>query len=186
MKTIKQIASEIGVSKQAIFYRIKRPPLSNTLKTLISNTNGVLMVSLDGECLIKQAFSNEITKDYIKESAKKPSNASGSLSSYLDDESLEKQPPHKVTVKDASKANENFDGDVMRLLQDNIKVLQSQLEIKDRQIEELTTTVRVQAESINADRKNELAETLIDGQERLIDKNMSKTRKKWQFWKKRD
>jgi len=49
MKTIKQIANEVGVSKQAIFYRIRKEPLSNKLDGLISKENGVLMISLDGE-----------------------------------------------------------------------------------------------------------------------------------------
>ena len=48
MKTIKQLADEIGVSKQAIFYRIKKPPLSNDLAPFISNADGSLLVSIEG------------------------------------------------------------------------------------------------------------------------------------------
>ena len=58
MKTIRQIAEEIGVTKQAVFYRIKKPPLSNALQPFTSKLDGVLMVSLDGENLIKQAFTH--------------------------------------------------------------------------------------------------------------------------------
>lgn len=56
MKTIQEIAEEIGVTRQAVYYRIKRPPLSNALKSLVSKENGILTVSFDGENLIKQAF----------------------------------------------------------------------------------------------------------------------------------
>lgn len=56
-KTIKEIADEIGVSKQAIFKRIKREPLSTSLQGLMVTVDGRLMVSVDGEKLIKQAFS---------------------------------------------------------------------------------------------------------------------------------
>jgi len=136
MKTIKQIADEIGVTKQAIFYRIKRPPLSNTLQSFISNFDGVLMVDFDGETLIKQAFSISTVK-------------------VFDD----KEPSNKTL---------SFDGEIIKFLQENINVLQNQLEVKDKQIEELTATIKTQADSINADRKNELAETLIDGQKMFI------------------
>ena len=57
MKTIREIADEIGVSKQAVFKKIKREPLSTSLRGLTSTVDGRLTVSVDGEKLIKQAFS---------------------------------------------------------------------------------------------------------------------------------
>jgi len=155
MKTIKQIADEIGVSKQAVFYRIKKPPLSNSLTPLTSKENGVLMVSFDGEKLIKQAFNVDADKETVKQ------------------------------------FDGSFDGSLTVLLQETISVLESQLAAKDeqlaakdRQIEELTATIRIQAESIQADRKNELAGTLIDGQRMLGTASVKKRR--WQFWKNND
>lgn len=59
MKTIKQIADEIGVSKQAVFKKIKKDPLSTGLLGLISVIDGKFMVSDDGETLIKKAFSQK-------------------------------------------------------------------------------------------------------------------------------
>ena len=108
MKTIKQIANELGVSKQAIFYRIKRPPLSNALQSFTTKTDGVLMVDFDGETLIKQAFNKNAVKD---------------IGDFGD-----KEPP---------KENTSFDGEIIKLLQDNIIVLQKQLDTKDEQIREL-------------------------------------------------
>lgn len=55
-KTIKEIAEEIGVSKQAIFKKMKREPLSTGLRGLTTTVDGRLTVSVDGEKLIKQAF----------------------------------------------------------------------------------------------------------------------------------
>jgi len=143
MKTIKQIADEIGVTKQAVFYRIKRPPLSNALQSLTEKLDGVLMVSFDGETLIKQAFSADTVKSFGD--------------------------------KEPSKENTSFDGNMLLLLRENIVVLQEQLAVKDRQIQEkdkqldeLTTIIREQAESINADRKNELAGTLIEGHQKIL------------------
>lgn len=57
MKTIRQIADEIGVSKQAVFKKIKREPLSTSLQGFTATVDGRLMVEADGEKLIKQAFS---------------------------------------------------------------------------------------------------------------------------------
>ena len=59
MKTIREIADEIGVSKQAVFKKIKREPLSTSLRGLTLTVDGRLMVSVDGEKLIKQAFSQD-------------------------------------------------------------------------------------------------------------------------------
>jgi predicted transcriptional regulator len=145
-KTIRQIADEIGVTKQAIFYRIKKPPLSNALQSLTTKLDGVLMVSFDGEMLIKREFSDNDRQTF-------------------DDK---KQP---FDDKEPSKENTSFDGEIIKILQENISVLHKQLdvkdkqlEVKDKQIEELTATIRIQAESINAAHHNELAETIIDSQ----------------------
>ena len=56
-KTTKEIAEEIGVSKQAVFKKMKREPLSTGLQGLTTTVDGRLIVSVDGEKLIKQAFS---------------------------------------------------------------------------------------------------------------------------------
>ena len=128
MKTIKQIADEIGVTKQAVFYHIKKPPLSNVLQSLMSKEDGVLMVSLDGETLIKQAFQADTVKPF-------------------DD-------------KEPSKENTCFDSEMIKLFQNTIAMLREELEVKNEQIKDLTNTVKIQAQSINADRHNELADTL--------------------------
>ncbi|WP_312353985.1 hypothetical protein [Aminipila sp.] len=59
------------------------------------------------------------------------------------------------------------------VLKATIETLQTQLLVKDKQLEELTATVKAQAQSINADRHSELAEKLqghnfiTDGAERI-------------------
>lgn len=57
MKTIAQIAAEIGVSKQAVHKKMKQEPLSTSLRRLTSTIGNAVVVSVDGEKLIKQAFS---------------------------------------------------------------------------------------------------------------------------------
>lgn len=119
MKTIRQIADEIGVSKQAVFKKIKREPLSTSLQGLTATVDGRLMVEVDGEKLIKQAFS-EIA----------PSTTDNQLTGTVD--GLVDAP----STKNAEKTAE-VDG-VISVLQATIDTLQGQLEVKDRQIEKLT------------------------------------------------
>ncbi len=58
-KTIKEIAEELGVSKQAVFKKIKQVPLSTEIEKFISTVDGKKLVSVDGENLIKQAFQRK-------------------------------------------------------------------------------------------------------------------------------
>jgi predicted transcriptional regulator len=59
MKTIRQIADELGVTKQAVFKRIKTPPLSTDLEPFISKVDGAVVASEKGEKLILQAFADK-------------------------------------------------------------------------------------------------------------------------------
>ena len=118
MKTIRQIADEIGVSKQAVFKKIKREPLSTSLQGLTATVDGRLMVEVDGEKLIKQAFS-EIA----------PSTTDNQLTGAVDG----------ASTKNAEKTA-GVDG-VISVLQATIDTLQGQLEVKDRQIEQQAQTI---------------------------------------------
>ena len=160
-KTIKQIADEIGVSKQAISYRLKQLEKENdrqkNRQILAVKENGVLVVSLVGETLIKSAFSEN---DRQKENDDLPPN------------------------------NRQKDEDILAVLKATIDTLQKQLEIKDqqlqikdKQIDELIATNKAQAQSINADRHLELAEKIEETQEpKLLEEQKPKKRGLF-FWK---
>jgi hypothetical protein len=157
MKTIKQIADEIGVSKQSIQKRISREPLYTNIQPYISTKQRTKYIEDIGENIIKSAFN--------------------------------KIEPITMYIDDADNHKPNLDigvhSEIIGLLQENITLLQKQLEAKDKQIDELAFTVRIQAESINADRKNELAGTIIDSQ-KVLAKDIIQKKRKWQFWKKSD
>jgi len=112
MKTIREIADEIGVSKQAVFKKIKREPLSTSLQGLTSTVDGRLTVSVDGEKLIKQAFSQDVP-------------------------STNHQPVDGVVD---GQVDGPVDG-MIAVLQATIDTLQGQLEVKDRQIEQQAQTI---------------------------------------------
>ena len=69
MKTIRQIAGEIGVSKQAIQKRIAREPLYTRIYPYLYTTKGTKYIDETGEDIIKSAFNkNESTTPSIDKS----------------------------------------------------------------------------------------------------------------------
>ena len=141
MKTIAQIAQELGVTKPAV----RRYLSENVRKEFSETISGVIYISSQGEELIKSKFLKNRQKS-------DQTNIFGNISEN-----------ESERVSDVSVL---------------VSILQKELEIKNKQIEELTATIRIQAESINADRKNELAETIIDGG-KLLEESKPK---KGGFW----
>ena len=121
MKTIRQIADELGVSKQAVFKKIKNEPLSTSLQGLMGMVDGRLTVSVDGEKLIKQAFSKGWKQCAVDGASTNPSLNPSLIS----------------------------DG-VVSVLQTTIDTLQEQLAVKDRQIEQQAQTITQLTEALSA------------------------------------
>ncbi len=122
MKTVRQIADEIGVSKQAVFKKIKREPLSTSLRGLTSTVDGRLMVSVDGENLIKSAFLHNTATVVVNQNRQ----------------------PVDGLVDAPSTA---VDG-IILVLQATIDTLQGQLDVKDRQLEVKDQQIEQQAQTI--------------------------------------
>jgi len=133
-KTIKQIADELGVTKQAVSYRLKQLEATKENGVLAVKENGVLVVSLVGETLIKSAFLENNHQSF-------------------DD----KQPP-----KDHQREQDILA--VLQLtittLQNQLEAKDKQIAEKDTQIANLTEALKTQAQSINADRHADLADKL--------------------------
>ena len=85
MKTISQIAKEIGVSKQAVYDKIKKEPLLSSLKNLTLKLDGTLHYDIDGERLIKSAFNRNIQSSISSETSKDVDNNSQNLIDSLKD-----------------------------------------------------------------------------------------------------
>lgn len=107
MKTIRQIADEIGVSKQAVYKRYKGK-LHTVCAPYAHTEQGVLYLSEQAETLIKQDFLN-------------------------DDHSNEAHTERSIGVVQ----EQSQEAGVVAVLQATIDTLQGQLAVKDRQIEEL-------------------------------------------------
>ena len=136
-KTIKQIADELGVSKQAIQKRLSREPLLSSVAPYISTIGGTKYIAVDGENLIKSAFGkNGMDSTSIDMSI---DNSDTSIDKSIDKkttsipESIDKNEssiPESIDKSDLSIA-------VIETFNNAISALQKQLEIKDSQIENL-------------------------------------------------
>ena len=134
-KTIKQIADELGVSKQAVEKRISREPLYTSIQPFVYRQNGIKYIEVGGENLVKSAFT--------KLSVDKPENLS-----------IDKNDTLSIPVYTP----------MIEVLQSTIDTLQVQLDTKDKQlvakdellrgqqaqIEQLTTALQQQTSALES------------------------------------
>ena len=107
MKTIRQIADKIGVSKQAVYKRYKGK-LHTVCAPYAHTEQGVLYLSEQAETLIKQ--------DFLKDDRSNGAHTERSIGAVPE---------------------QSQEAGVVAVLQATIDMLQGQLAVKDRQIEEL-------------------------------------------------
>lgn len=155
MKTIKEIADELNITKAGL-----RKYLTDDIRKQYAETiNGVIYITETGENLIKSNFNNK--KPQTKQETDS-GNESETVSGISDSVSM-----------------------LVTALQKQLEVKDKQLEAKDSQIEKLTTIIENLAQSINAAQHNALAETIIDTQSIAAppDEQEGKKRGFWRFWK---
>jgi len=133
MKTIKQVADELGTSKTAIRRRLT----DDFKKKHTEIINGVIFIKPEGEKMIVETVPER----------------SGTVERC-------------VPVRSGTPLQEVTAGIAAAVMQGEIDALKKIIDLMevqkakdDRLIEELSATVREQAESLNADRRNELAGT---------------------------
>ena len=194
IKTIREIADEIGVSKQAVFKKINRQPLSTELIGLTATVDGRLMVSVDGERLIKQAFCAE-NADFDRQPSTKTVNHQPSTINQVDGKSddLEVENEKEENQKNGSEVAQSEDSGVkaeVAFLRRQIEQMNDQLLRRDTMIESLSMELEKEREhnrekdrqlldtlaklaetqaalaaGQNAEKQKALAETLIEGQQ---------------------
>ena len=147
MKTIRQIANEIGVSKQAIFKKMKCEPLSTSLQGLTTTVDGKLMVSVDGEKLIKQAFfKDEPSTNHQPVDGGWRQPVDGRLTVSVDGE----DPGEEAFLESACQKEDAF----LAVLESTIDALKNQLATKDKQIENMQKQVDRLYEELAEERKH--------------------------------
>ena len=111
MKTIRQIADEIGVSKQAVYKRYKGK-LHTVCAPYAHTVQGVLYLSEQAETLIKQ--------DFLQNDCSNGAHTERSIGAVPE---------------------QSQEAGMVAVLQATIDTLQGQLEVKDRQIEQQAQTI---------------------------------------------
>ena len=119
MKTIRQIADEIGVSKQAVYKRYKGK-LHTVCAPYAHTVQGVLYLSEQAETLIKQ--------DFLQNDCSNGAHTERSIGAV---------PERSI----GAVPEQSQDAGVVAVLQATIDTLQGQLEVKDRQIEQQAQTI---------------------------------------------
>lgn len=131
MKTIRQIADEIGVSKQTVYKRFKGK-LHTVCAPYAHTINGVLYVEEKGEKLIKQ--------DFLEDGSSKLEQLE--RSNLVHTEHLERS--------NGAVPEQGHQADLMAVLQATIDTLQGQLEVKDKQLEQQAQTITQLTEALIA------------------------------------
>ena len=158
-KTVKQIADELGVSKQAVHQKRKSKELSTALQPFTSTVDGVVYISVDGENLIKQAF---LKNDRKQVDDKLSSTVDGSFTPSF-------TPPE--------------DSEVV-FLRGQVEKLQAELEKerehnreKDKQLLETLNKLAESQAALSAgqaaDKQKALAEKIIEGNKQLSDEDLA-------------
>lgn len=124
MKTVKQIADELGVSKQAVQKRIAREPLYTRLSPHIFYVDRTKYIDENGVNIIKSAYEAGYTKREQSDSSTDVAN-------------------NRYTKKN------NF-SDLMSILQAQLEAKDRQLDAKDKQIGELTAALQQTTASLQA------------------------------------
>lgn len=119
-KTIKQLAEELGVSKQAIQKRLTREPLRSSVAPYISTVGGTKYIEVVGENLIKSAFQ-------------RASLGTASIDAGIDETAA--STPSSIPVSTPLSIGEKGEfASIIAVLQDTINTLQKQMDTKDEQI----------------------------------------------------
>ena len=129
-KTIKQLADELGVSKQAVQKRISREPLCTSIQLYIYTKGGTKYIDEQGENMIKSAFAKQGIDKCTYDTS-------------IDNDNL--YTPMIEVLKDA-----------INTLQQQLIAKDEQLSAKDEQIKELTAALTAAQALHAADKQQQL------------------------------
>ena len=200
LKTIKELADELGVSKQAIQYHIK----SLTNKNRQTNDKGVTVLSAIEQEFIRGKVDKQTNKNKTNESTKKrqtDKQKEPNINQYLlnEIEEVKKNRDKQLAVKDeqikslveAQKQTQNLLDQQQRLaLQDKKLLEEYKSEINDLKALKMSTqeTEFKHLDNQYKDEVNALKEKLENLQEQIKDQKrieeQEKPRKWWGLWRK--
>lgn len=136
-KTIKQVAAELNVSKQAVWQRVKRSEeLSAMLNDHTENVNGTIYVDADLEQRIKDMYPERSVPDFVDETGVNEGETVDETSVNADETYINTR---QVVDETGGTVDVNT---LIATLQNTVDTLQQQLTVKDKQIDELTVMLK--------------------------------------------
>ena len=181
-KTLKEIADEIGVSKQAVYKRFKGK-LSTVCAPYAYTEYGVVYLDEQGESIIKRDFEKtngahtecsigavgKLEENTAKsEKSTEKNSQTGEMESAYTEQS---NGAHTERIRSDPYAREQSEA-IIKVLQATIDTLQGQLDIKDRQIERQATTIENLSASLAAAQAlhaGTIQQQLAEGDEQIYD-----------------
>jgi len=174
IKTVKQLADEFNVSKQAIRKRLTVEFREKYVETVTSNGVQTLTISKEGYILLKEHFIGSNNTSNLKETV-------ASNTDYQDS-GIMKLLEHQLSIKDMQL--ESKDVQISQL--QNLLDQQQQLALQDKkllteyknEIEELKSLEIPKRDLNDSSFSNQLSEENI-----ILETDSVETKKWWQFWK---
>lgn len=133
-KTFKELADELGVSKQAVYKRYKGP-LYTEVHPYVETIDGIVYINSIGQSIIKAAF--------MKKSTKKDSDTDTHTSNHLHEKM------YTDAYTDTPKENSHSD-EIYSVLVNQLKVKDQQIERQQEEIKSLIMALEKTAESLQA------------------------------------
>ena len=139
-KTIKQVADELGVSKQAVWQRVKRTKyLADMLADHSRTVNGRIYIDEALEQHIKMLYSSI----RVDETSVNKRHDVYETSARVDETSVNKgHDVYETSARVDETSVNTADGKLLDTLQQTVSMLQQQLLAKDKQIDELTAMLK--------------------------------------------
>ena len=143
-KTIKQVADELGVSKQAVWQRVKRTKeLADMLAEHSRTVNGRVYIDEDLEQRIKTLYSSI----RVDETSVNKGRDVDETTARVCETSVNKDRDVDETAPAVDETSVNTaDSKLLNTLQQTVSMLQQQLLAKDRQIDDLTAMLKASQE----------------------------------------
>ena len=169
LKSIAQLAQELGVTRQAVYQKLKGKELAKALQPYTVKQGNACKYTLQAQELIKQAFSNISTEDFkaelteleekCKELSSRLANCKEQLESALQeiDEKKQKLQAKEQTVNELTDCKVKLESQISDLISEKkeLEIIKVRLEEKENIISE----IRAQVDNLKAD-KDKLNERL--------------------------
>lgn len=167
LKTIAQIAAELGVSRQAVYKKLKNnPELTTSLQPYVTTKGKLTVYSLQGQELIKQSFQNSDVNRTDNQCVNQSVNHDNQvLASLQDANNLLKSQLDVLKADNNSLRDKIADRDktIERLEQDKAK-LNERLDKADTNISNLTTALTAAQALHGMDKQQAVIEVKADGE----------------------